>query len=232
MEVTLPGLGETDVLILYSRGDSLEFFQNLTCALTLEVIDSSECQRTFVRGLVDSLAEKHAAKREALLKDILKKNTCDDPLIAQIKECKHAFSALPLIYNLMTVCFKCPICRCGSNKVVDISNGAEDAAKSGLHSKTWDIMCGLARMYREDVTADAEEHNRQAVLAIVGDVLDLRSSVTFHILFGVVQETEEAVPATVILRMRPSRRTDRITRAGGDEMIFETGKHHSLSLVH
>ena len=66
--------------------------------------------------------------------------------------CGHRFSGLPLLYLFMCNGFKCPVCRFGGNKQVDI---AAIPAPVGICAHTWTALCVIAQVVR---SRDSLEH--------------------------------------------------------------------------
>jgi hypothetical protein len=64
-----------------------------------------------------------------------------------IKKCGHEFSAVPLLYEVMTKVFKCPICRGGSETEIDLD---EDKVPANMPKIIKKILCSNSTKVRDE----------------------------------------------------------------------------------
>ena len=131
---------------------------------------------------------------------------------------------MPLIYNLVTTCFKCPVCRGGSNKVVDIESSK---TPHNIETRIWSLLCALAKIYRKQIKLEEDEVNRDLVLDVSQQTIaSLRSHVTWTIMFFL--ESRASVDnrpranmrnpcAVIAVRLRQCSERDNI------DVVFDTG---------
>ena len=224
-ELALPGLESTDIIVLYDKGEKYNTTdKNENCPLTMEGI--GECNPdTFLQDILKTELVNHPEldneRKLLLLRRIKKVKKCS---VAEFKECKHSFSAMPLIYNLVTTSFKCPVCRGGSNKVVDIES---NKTPNSVDPDIWSLLCEMAKIYRKQDKIEEEQQNRDVMLDLSQQtIVSLRSHVTWTIMFFLESQSSAdnrprenmRNPAAVIgVRLRQCSERDNL------DVVFDTG---------
>ena len=151
--VTLPGLLETDVLEIEDSAYDKEF----VCPLTIHT--AGQCNTR------DFLIEKHALntvglsdkEQNGVLQLLQQGLSCEDMGTATFHTCRHTFATMPLLYNIVSNQFRCPICRGGSNTEVDLSQLA-----CALPLDIWKILCQIGSdvKLRNKLERDTEDEIR------------------------------------------------------------------------
>ena len=148
----LPGLAKGDEVRLYDHSDA-DTQADTQCSLTLDKI--AECNPT--EQLHEHLTRHVAAAGDEPLLD----EACRRPLPRgiQLQQCGHQFSALPFLVHVMTTTFRCPICRAGSGRAINLDKGCPR-----LPSALWQVLCRSARAMRLETQREQEQEDRQALL--------------------------------------------------------------------
>lgn len=135
--LVLPGLEEYDAIELEPRSDK----DTEICALTLDPL-SVDNDTLFLKEIsdVNNTVSPPLLKRARHLD----KNESNYSIgIARLVACGHRFSGIQFIYYAMVGTFRCPVCRSGSNSVVDIKAPAKH-----LPTRLWSTLCKFAAQAR------------------------------------------------------------------------------------
>jgi len=165
MHVLLPNLLESsDLLETYDVSDSKQHSE-VTCAFTLCGVTHCDA-RSFLQ---ERLMAYHTPPSEtgvlteareetqflAAQQDLQNLDISDAPTCIRLAGCGHVFSGVPLLYELITRIFRCPLCRQGSAQVVDISHPCK--IPDNVNPCLWRLLCFLARRARQ--LAQREQRN-------------------------------------------------------------------------
>jgi hypothetical protein len=189
MQILLPGVDTKDVLQLVEDIETI-------CVLTME--DVNVCDNVkFLHDIVgaDNGNVKYKEEIEAITRNI--PVSCDGLRGIQFVQCKHVFSAVPLLYNIMTTCFKCPICRCGSSAIIDIEN----AKPKNLEYDVWNTLCVISSIVRRRHQDDrAEEENSVDIQPSIEIMNELRLELSWMVQFSIYNTNSNNgnTPAAVI----------------------------------
>lgn len=140
----LPGLDKTDALTFDDtcvEGD--------TCVLTMESVvlaDTSAAAQMYVKQ--EPLPED---KREALLTEA---KALPQLKPIRIKACWHVFSAMELLVLVSTRGFRCPVCRHGSGREVQLEHAMGHFRD--FPREVWRFLCELASVTRARLKLEAE----------------------------------------------------------------------------
>ena len=143
--MVLNGLVESDALSRISEpaGNSAETL----CPLTMESIYAKN-DAQFLKEAVEAISKKPLFVRNAAWDQTVQECAqVEDMGAIKIKKCGHEFSALPLLYEVMTKVFKCPICRGGSESEVILD---QDEVPANMAPKTWKVLCMICTRVREE----------------------------------------------------------------------------------
>jgi len=143
--VILTGLLEADAMSCMSEpvGDGSEAL----CPLTMESIYAKN-DAQFLKEAVQAISKKPLFESNAAWDKTVQE--CEDVGnmgAIKIQKCGHEFSALPLLYEVMTKVFKCPICRGGSESEVVLD---KDKVPDNMSPKTWKVLCSISTKVREE----------------------------------------------------------------------------------
>ena len=146
--VLMPGLTKGDEVRLYDNPSTPQD-EAAQCSLTLDSI--SDCNPK------EQLHEHLTRHTDA---GVLTE-ACRRPLPrgVQLHKCGHHFSALPFLVHVMTTSFRCPICRCGSGREINL-----DKTCPRLPPALWDVLCSGAKAMRLETRREQEQEDRQAIL--------------------------------------------------------------------
>lgn len=217
----VPGTSEgDDSLMLYSQADEHDLKDEI-CVLTMENVWNHNSRDFLVELLsIDpknqpELREKYTELKKIVLAD-------EPPSVIQFCACKHVFSAVPLLFNIMGTCLKCPVCRHGSKSIVDL-----DASMPAVIEKnTWDVLCGLAHVYRKRVKFEEELQEQEAIqqLAFFQYSMNLQEELRFSVIFSVnhanTSETPQRTRGHIIIGIPLRLRSV----AGEADLFFDSGK--------
>lgn len=145
----LPGLEKTDALFFDDtcvEGDS--------CVLTMESVllaDTSATAQMYVTQ--EQLPED---KREELL-TMARAIPQLKPI--RIKACSHVFSAMELLMMVVTRGFRCPVCRHGSGREVELAHKMGHTRE--FPCEAWKFLCELGGVTRARLKLEAEREAEQ-----------------------------------------------------------------------
>jgi len=108
---------------------------------------------------------------------------CLDVILGiKIKKCGHEFSALPLLYEVMTKVFKCPICRGGSESEVILD---QDKVPANMSPKTWKVLYNISTRVREENRRQKQiEENTFPLGMQMSSIIDLYDSMPWSMSFS------------------------------------------------
>mgnify|MGYP000589608738 CR=1 FL=1 len=158
MDIILPGTLTVDKLIYYT-GKHAEIHKECVCSLTMENVLSCDA----VDFLNDQIRCKIADPNNDLQTHKLYQDTLKDlkELIfcgcIKIEKCGHIFAAVPILFEIMTRCFKCPICRSGSSNVVDTT--CIEKAPDNMNLNLWRILSIISRHVKIEQKKQEESEN-------------------------------------------------------------------------
>jgi hypothetical protein len=213
IELVLPGLNKDDILVFVSAA-------GLQCPLTLEIVD--ECNTVdFINDLLKAQQDRYTnnvADINQLINLVVP--GLENMKALQFKKCKHTFSAVPLIYNILTTSFKCPVCRSGSSVSVDTT---ETAFKpQHINIATWNILCGMAM-----ITSIGSQKEQESEDFRISNIIynQIQQEIIWTALFS-IYNTENGLnhdfPHAVIgVRLRNIR--DTATSSESDYTTLQTG---------
>jgi len=141
----LTGLVEADAMssISEAAGDRYEKM----CPLTMESIYAKN-DAQFLKEAVETISNTPSFVKDAAWDKTVKDCVQVENMGAiKIQKCGHEFSALPLLYEVMTKKFRCPICRGGSEGEVILD---ADKVPANMPQKTWEVLCKISTRVREE----------------------------------------------------------------------------------
>jgi hypothetical protein len=178
--IILTGLVEADALIHTSSdpGHAAE----TSCPLTMESVYAKN-DAQFLKETAETIAKNplfvSSAAWEQTVRDC---EDVEDMGAIKIKKCGHEFSAVPLLYEVMTKVFKCPICRGGSETEIDLD---KDNIPANMPRKTWKILCSFSKHVRdEDKRQKRIEENTFPLDMQMISVVDMYDSLPWQMSFS------------------------------------------------
>lgn len=166
-EISLPGLDESDGITLMApeQAKSKDDPCPLTC-YPMNGFNPNEFLQDIVSAIVRE-SEGDNKKRSRSLADLQDKVAGATPhaAVARLQGCGHEFQALPLLFHVLTSKFRCPVCRVGSSKTVDLSCDKKFAQALPMIDKgTCSVLCQTARLSRENKKIEDMREEMTALL--------------------------------------------------------------------
>jgi hypothetical protein len=178
--IILTGLTDSDGLIrvLGAAENSLEN----TCPLTMESIYAGD-DANFLKETTATIAQNPLFVSNSLWeKTVSECADVENMGAVRIQKCGHEFSAVPLLYELMTKVFKCPICRGGSETEVTLDGNKIPA---NMPEKTWKILCTICTRVRdEDKRQKRIEENAFPIDMQMISIVDMYESMPWQMSFS------------------------------------------------
>ena len=139
IELILPGSDVEDKLLIISQKKSCKIDDNI-CVLTMENVNLCD-DVSYLSDIVKNI-------KNMSITNYLHEISSEIKNIGSIKiiKCGHHFSGVPILYEFMTKKFKCPICRFGSEKEIDL----KENRPSTIAPNMWTLLCKIAEITREN----------------------------------------------------------------------------------
>ena len=220
--VALPGLATADVIEIQ---DTL-YDHARVCPLTMHPM--GQCaSAAFLTEM--STFNTHSPTSAAITRGV----ECEHMGMATIRGCGHTFAALPLLYNIMSRQFRCPICRGGSNAEVDLTRACVD-----LPADVWQVLCIICaetkKRYKQET---ADEENALIISEHAGadgtfadmDFDSIVDIVAFRAIFSVYRTgahtqnstTIQTPVAVIVFNLKHSRQFD--SNDNEERIVFSCG---------
>ena len=143
-----------------------EQYEDVICALTLSSVvhhdakiflqEKLETAKTTVAGGLQPSNPRAKMLFEAAQQDLQDIDLQQIPTCIRIEACGHVFSGAPLLYELISRAFTCPLCRHGSRQTVDIHD--TDIIPANMDKHLWRVLCFLAQHARKSARVETDHH--------------------------------------------------------------------------
>lgn len=187
--IALPGLDPGDGIDI----EDAEYDRSFICPLTMYPVGQFDGA-----AFLEEMHTLNVQKRSLLAKTqyhasvenvIANGLDCGNMGMATIRGCGHQFAALPLLYNIMSRELRCPICRGGSNKEVNVTQPC-----AGVSREIWSLLCIICAETKErykQETIDEEQTLLRLEHAGVDGTFDdlnfesINEIVAFRVIFSI-----------------------------------------------
>jgi len=223
--VILNGLLEADAISCMSEpaGDGSE----TVCPLTMESIYAKN-DAQFLKEAVKTISNNPLfVKPEAWEKIVQDCEDVGNMGAIKIQKCGHEFSALPLLYEVMTKVFKCPICRGGSETKVVLD---KDQVPGNMSPKTWKVLCSICTIVREQDRKQKQiEENALPLVMQINSLIDMYDSMPWMMTFSLYRTENPSTserPFVIIpvpMRMETHIIIDDDGNSNNSEVILRSG---------
>lgn len=162
----LPGLDASDAIVIERVHTAPAMTQ--VCPLTCLPVGDTD-NRVFLKDLLDTLSPDLLHFFHDEFTDNLRSRldaVANESFCVQLQGCRHTYGAVPFLFHVLSSEFKCPLCRHGSAKTVEIfdkrvhsCSKSSDKQLADAHARfcddakfphdMWQCLCDVALVFRE-----------------------------------------------------------------------------------